>query len=307
LSLVGFRAKVAAVKAWLETKDGTRHSLQGTCSIGRLPENSIVLEDKRVSRRHALIYAHRDGNHWLMDFGSSNGILLNKERVSAPTCLQDEDRLVISDHVFIYHNKRVAAVPSAPIDLVVDAGEKTERMPQGVRAAERGFVFLAAGGKIQFCTEPARRWLTKYFPEFEGAALPAGLRAWALKQSRPASPSAAEERFPSPMVVEKGTLRLVVQYERDERQELLTLAEHMAGEDAAALAALELTGREVEVLRWVVQGKTNSDVAAILGLSPRTVNKHLEHLYQKLGVETRTAAMLRGLELLGSPAGAESH
>lgn len=52
----------------------------------------------------------------------------------------------------------------------------------------------------------------------------------------------------------------------------------------------QLTGREVEVLHWVACGKTNRDIGDILGLSPRTVNKHLEHVYVKLGVETRTAA-----------------
>ncbi len=52
----------------------------------------------------------------------------------------------------------------------------------------------------------------------------------------------------------------------------------------------QLTEREVEVLRWVSFGKTNKDIADILQLSPRTVNKHLEHIYIKLGVETRTAA-----------------
>lgn len=52
----------------------------------------------------------------------------------------------------------------------------------------------------------------------------------------------------------------------------------------------QLTSREVEVLHWVACGKTNRDIGDILGLSPRTVNKHLEHVYVKLGVETRTAA-----------------
>ncbi|MBD1598911.1 response regulator [Pseudomonas typographi] len=51
-----------------------------------------------------------------------------------------------------------------------------------------------------------------------------------------------------------------------------------------------LTERELQVLRWVACGKTNKDVGDILGLSPRTVNKHLEHIYVKLGVETRAAA-----------------
>ncbi|CAG9164412.1 response regulator transcription factor [Cupriavidus pampae] len=55
--------------------------------------------------------------------------------------------------------------------------------------------------------------------------------------------------------------------------------------------ASSLTPREAEVMLWVARGKTNRDVAEILGMSPRTVNKHLEHVYEKLGVETRTAAV----------------
>jgi DNA-binding CsgD family transcriptional regulator len=54
-----------------------------------------------------------------------------------------------------------------------------------------------------------------------------------------------------------------------------------------------LTAREREVLDWVAAGKTNRDIAAILGASPRTVEKHLERIYEKLGVETRTAAVMR--------------
>jgi DNA-binding CsgD family transcriptional regulator len=53
---------------------------------------------------------------------------------------------------------------------------------------------------------------------------------------------------------------------------------------------LGLTQREGEVLSWLSKGKTNRDIAQILGLSPRTVDKHLEQIYAKLGVENRTAA-----------------
>jgi DNA-binding NarL/FixJ family response regulator len=59
---------------------------------------------------------------------------------------------------------------------------------------------------------------------------------------------------------------------------------------ARLTAAFTLTPREAEVLFWVVKGKTSKDIGDILGTSPRTVNKHLEHIYEKLGVETRTAA-----------------
>lgn len=63
----------------------------------------------------------------------------------------------------------------------------------------------------------------------------------------------------------------------------------------ALSAALPLSAREREVLQWVAAGKTDRDVAAILDISPRTVHKHLQRVYDKLGVETRTAAVMRAL------------
>jgi DNA-binding NarL/FixJ family response regulator len=70
--------------------------------------------------------------------------------------------------------------------------------------------------------------------------------------------------------------------------------------------ALELTPRAAETLLWVAQGKTNSDIATILGISESTVKKHLLEIFSKLGVETRSAATLRALEVLGTPTLARS-
>jgi DNA-binding CsgD family transcriptional regulator len=64
------------------------------------------------------------------------------------------------------------------------------------------------------------------------------------------------------------------------------------------LQQVALTPRETEVLSWISKGKTNRDIADILGMSPRTVNKHLEHIFEKLGVETRTAAAAIAGQLL---------
>ena len=57
-----------------------------------------------------------------------------------------------------------------------------------------------------------------------------------------------------------------------------------------------LTSREREVMRWLAAGKTDRDIGDILGISPRTVHKHLQRIYEKLGVETRTAAVARFLQ-----------
>ena len=60
---------------------------------------------------------------------------------------------------------------------------------------------------------------------------------------------------------------------------------------ASRISEAALTPRETEVLSWIAKGKTNRDVADILGISPRTVNKHLERVFEKLGVETHAAAV----------------
>lgn len=69
-------------------------------------------------------------------------------------------------------------------------------------------------------------------------------------------------------------------------------------EDNVSTTAIEVSGltkREAEILSWVAKGKTDADVATLCNLGVRTVQKHLEHIYQKLGVETRTAAAQRAL------------
>ena len=67
----------------------------------------------------------------------------------------------------------------------------------------------------------------------------------------------------------------------------------------ALKAAFDLTDRETQVLFWLSRGKTNQEIAQILEMSPRTVNKHLEPVFRKLGVENRTAAVATALAISG--------
>ena len=71
---------------------------------------------------------------------------------------------------------------------------------------------------------------------------------------------------------------------------------------APLVEKLGLTDREAETLLWVAQGKSNADVATILGNSEKTVKKTMGHIFEKLGLESRTAAALRAVEILSSPA-----
>jgi DNA-binding NarL/FixJ family response regulator len=66
------------------------------------------------------------------------------------------------------------------------------------------------------------------------------------------------------------------------------------------LLTLGLTPRAAEALLWLAQGKTNSDIATILGITESTIKKHVQEIFQKLGVETRGAATVRALEVLNA-------
>jgi len=78
-----------------------------------------------------------------------------------------------------------------------------------------------------------------------------------------------------------------------ERALLDLLRPHLARVYQKTRTSNRLTRREAEVLRWVAAGKSDAQIGSILGISARTVQKHLEHAYQKLGVENRTAAAMR--------------
>jgi len=80
-----------------------------------------------------------------------------------------------------------------------------------------------------------------------------------------------------------------------ERALLDVLRPHLARLYRRTQTLDRLTAREHEVLNWIARGKSDAQIADILGMSVRTVQKHLEHIYAKLGVETRTAAVMRAL------------
>jgi DNA-binding CsgD family transcriptional regulator len=163
----------------------------------------------------------------------------------------------------------------------------------------RGIMVVRSDGRVSLCSEPARVWLREYFGPlemFHRVQLPGPLRAWL--EERLAAERTGHLIPPTrrdPMVIAKDdrclVIRLILDQAKDEH--LLALDEELLTAPPTSLEALGLTGREAEVLAWVAQGKTNREIGMILGASARTVQKHLEHVFQKIGVETRTAAILR--------------
>ncbi len=174
-------------------------------------------------------------------------------------------------------NARMMAQASHAIDAVLHAA-----------------ISLKADGTPLWQTRQAADWMEKYFPgaQAASAALPEVVSEWLA--------AALNADDPVPLVIrqECGSLHLALSRRQ---RELLLLLEEQQEQVPASLDQYQLTPRELEVLSWVAKGKTNRDIAEILGMSPRTVNKHLEHIFVKLGVETRAAAAALVVGRLGTP------
>ncbi len=155
-----------------------------------------------------------------------------------------------------------------------------------IDAVSHAAVSLRADGTPMWQTKQAGDWLTHYFPgeSITQRDLPATVRDW-LQQALVSGTELV------PLSVVRDAMALHLSLSRRRHELLLLLEEKPVGvEGGVSLEQYQLTPREIDVLGWVAKGKTNRDIGEILGMSPRTVNKHLEHIYVKLGVETRSAA-----------------
>jgi len=179
----------------------------------------------------------------------------------------------------------------------ISAHLNTARLMNQARSALDAFgnAMLAVtprDGRIVWQTPLARQWMQQYFglPDTgANADTPPALATWLADGAT------------TPLTVFQGATRLVfaVADAGTGEQCMIVLREESdTARVHALMALLRLTQRESEVLHWVMMGKTNRDIGDILGTSPRTVNKHLEHVFHKLGVETRTAAAALALNRL---------
>lgn len=104
-----------------------------------------------------------------------------------------------------------------------------------------------------------------------------------------------------PVVTLRKSFKLVYLGQSRDDEHLVQLVNSNEISEASILKnRLPLTEREAEVLLWIAKGKTNREIGQILETSPRTINKHLEQIYKKLGVENRTAAAIKALTSLNS-------
>jgi len=160
---------------------------------------------------------------------------------------------------------------------------------EAVDVAGLGVLLLDTQGRVAWRSPQAMRWLQQALgPQEDEAAL----RLWlqqVVRQGETLAPLPDGSQLQASYLGPGGPGEVTV-----------LLRQLAATRDPAQrrLSGASLTPRETEVLSWLAKGKTNRDIGDILGMSPRTVNKHLEHIFEKLGVETRTAAAAIASSLL---------
>ncbi|MBF0678910.1 MAG: response regulator [Devosia sp.] len=160
-------------------------------------------------------------------------------------------------------------------------------------AAGRHLVAFDEAGGVMWSTPQANRLLERSGMDGAGQAEMAQRFALWLK-GNPGHGGVFELSLPEAPLLQFSFLGIVGGAEY-----LFRLAgAQAAGQEDALRQSFGLTNRESEVLLWIARGKSNKDIGDILGLSPRTVNKHLEQVYTKLGVENRASAAIKALQVL---------
>ena len=192
------------------------------------------------------------------------------------------------------------AKPVAPDEVVarVTVHLATARLARSARMAldttGRYLLSVTRDGQVLWSTPQATRLL-----EGNGAVtpMPASIVAWLEECMR--GQGAGVEFNLLPDRVGERRLRVTFLGEVSHNEILLRLTPGMTDEMALS-GSLSITRREAEVLLWLSRGKSNRDIAAILDLSPRTVNKHLEQIFAKLEIDNRSSATAIAVRVLGT-------
>lgn len=167
-----------------------------------------------------------------------------------------------------------------------------------------GIIILTRDLNVQRMTCRAGQLLLQYFQISSPSVthLPENLWRWLKHQICQLTVTNKITSPCLPLQLEGQGKRLVVRLIPDlpNEQYLLLLQEELPQSfSVELLELLGLTKREAEVLFWVSKDKSNQEIALILGCSKKTVQKHLEHIYEKFGVQTRAAAIVCALQQLG--------
>jgi DNA-binding CsgD family transcriptional regulator len=165
------------------------------------------------------------------------------------------------------------------------AGQQLAELHDADPDTRRGILILGRGARIDSATHHAQRLLATYFTDANTSRLPVTLSDW-LRWEREQNSSRLGSQRPPRLTVSGAAGILTVRRTRIGATEVVVLDEQPLAVDRPIL-----TARERQVLDLVSEGKRNNEIAQELWVAPSTVRKHLENIYAKLGVSTRTGAV----------------
>lgn len=169
----------------------------------------------------------------------------------------------------------------------------------GLDATERPILATDADGRLLWCTSRAEEAIVRIAPNWRRAnsQLPVEVQTQIARLLTPGKSAGASVRIRQMSEGDELEMTVIARYRHNEV--LIRLSEIRADGGLIRLQErLALSRREAEVLLWVSYGKTNRDISEVLDISPRTVTKHLERIFDKIGVETRSAAAVVATRLI---------
>lgn len=176
---------------------------------------------------------------------------------------------------------------------------------QALESLVGSIIALDSAGKVQFCSNLAEKYLESFFaherPFHDG--LPMTVKAWALRELASFGTDEIGIRPPQQLVARIGerTLYIRIANTREGDGCVLLLRAEDPALDLAKLSYFRLGARSTEVLYWLAKGKTNKEIAIILGMATETVKTHLKEIFLRLHIENRaTAASMISAVLVGA-------
>ncbi|MEZ6191617.1 MAG: LuxR C-terminal-related transcriptional regulator [Phycisphaerales bacterium] len=186
--------------------------------------------------------------------------------------------------------------------LVTSLTTEVARLRHTLDRMDRGVIAIDAALRVLQVSPAASRFLTLHLGRdaLAGNALPDTLRRWAPAQIDALKQNQDGPTRPAPLMLDTPDGRLVIRLIADTQPDRFVIVIQHAAQltDPKPLLSLGLTAREADVLFHCLDDKSRAEIGQRLNISERTVQKHLENLYNKLGVTTRVAAVTKALEWL---------
>ncbi len=179
------------------------------------------------------------------------------------------------------------------------AKARTTDMRNIAEAAHIGVVWLNRDEEVEYMSSAIQLWLKLYFPSTCSGShsLPPPLLRWIRRQKAARMQDTASGwQLETTLLGTRGELKIRWILEDEDRSYLL-ISEERLDHNPDDLRPLGLSRRETEVLHWIAEGNSNAAIATILGISKRTVDKHVENILRKLHVETRVEAAIHATQL----------